>query len=306
MKTSQIQMRDPFVLPIPEESRYVLFGTTDTDCWKGAGAGFDCYKSTDLENWEGPFPAFRPDENFWATENFWAPEVHRYRGAYYMFATFFTPGRYRGTQILRAEKPEGPYKPLTDGPVTPDNWQCLDGTLYVDEQNHPWIVFCHEWTQIHNGAICAMRLTDDLTAAAAKPVFLFNASEAPWASSNWPGQSIVPGEFRFPTFVTDGPFLYKHSGGSLLMLWSSWDEKGYVQGIARSENGLISGPWTQEPAALMKSDSGHGMLFQTLENELRLALHGPNDTPNERPHFFPVEETEDSIRITTGQPRCSG
>lgn len=37
----------------------------------------------------------------------------------------------RGTQILRADKPEGPFVPLSDGPVTPADWECLDGTLYV-------------------------------------------------------------------------------------------------------------------------------------------------------------------------------
>ena len=98
-----------------------------------------------------------------------------------MFATFAADKRYRGTQILVADKPEGPYAPLTDGPITPPNWQCLDGTLYVDPDGAPWIVFCREWMQIHNGAMYAMQLSADLMEAVAPPVFLFNASEAPWA-----------------------------------------------------------------------------------------------------------------------------
>ena len=65
MKTSDIQIRDPFVLPVPEDQYYYLFGTTDLNCWNDEATGFDCYRSRDLENWEGPIPAFRPPADFW-------------------------------------------------------------------------------------------------------------------------------------------------------------------------------------------------------------------------------------------------
>ena len=157
MKTSDIQIRDPYIFVAHNEKTYYMFGTTDHNCWRGPGQGFDCYSSKDLENWDGPIPAFRPSSNFWGKENFWAPEVHLYNDKFYMFASFKAPQHYRGTQILVANDIIGPYTPLTNGPVTPANWQCLDGTLYVDAEGNPWIVFCHEWVQIHNGSICAMR-----------------------------------------------------------------------------------------------------------------------------------------------------
>src|SRR5690606_40114691 len=53
-------------------------------------------------------PAFRPAADFWSHTQYWAPEVHRYDGAYFMFATFTAEGHRRGTQILRADRPEGP------------------------------------------------------------------------------------------------------------------------------------------------------------------------------------------------------
>ena len=60
----QIQMRDPYVLRQDAERRYYLYGSTDANIWSGKATGFDVYRSTDLEAWEGPFPAFRPDEDF--------------------------------------------------------------------------------------------------------------------------------------------------------------------------------------------------------------------------------------------------
>ncbi len=162
MKASDIHIRDPFVFPDPQSRKYYLFGTTDEDCWYADGVGFDCYESDDLIDWRGPIPAFRPEGGFWATLNFWAPEVYYYNEKYYMLASFKRPGRYRGTQVLSADVIQGPYCCISDGPITPDNWECLDGTLFIDSNNDPWIVFCLEWKQVHNGAIFAMRLSQDL------------------------------------------------------------------------------------------------------------------------------------------------
>src|SRR5690606_37725511 len=135
--------------------------------------------STDLEEWHGPIPAFRPTPDFWSQTQYWAPEVHRFGDAYFMFATFTADGRRRGTQVLRAERPEGPYAPWSDGPVTPSDWMCLDGSPHV-EDGVPWLVFCHEWRDVGDGEMWAQRLTEDLRAPVGEPVLLFRASAAPW------------------------------------------------------------------------------------------------------------------------------
>ncbi len=297
MRTCDIQMRDPFVVPDTEEGCYYLFGTTDKNCWKNAGEGFDCFRSKDLCLWEGPITTFRPPPSFWATHHFWAPEVHRFNGRYYMFASFKAEHRYRGTQILVSDCIAGPYVPLTEGPVTPPDWECLDGTLHVDSAGAPWIVFCHEWVQVHNGSMYAMRLSQDLKTPAGPPVFLFSASEAPWVKrASWPGEE---GKVRFPTYVTDGPFLFRKRSGILMMLWSSLGQKGYAMGIAWSESGAVSGPWLQEPVPLWAEDGGHGMIFRGLDGRLLVTFHRPNNTPNERPDFIEIEETDAGIRLKT-------
>ena len=297
MKTNDIQIRDPFVVPIEEEGIYYLFGTTDANAWAGKGKGFDCYKSNDLLEWDGPIPAFRPPPAFWATTNFWAPEVHPFRGRFYMFASFKAERQYRGTQILVSDSIAGPYSPLTDGPITPPDWECLDGTLHVDRDGHPWIVFCHEWVQVHNGAVYAMRLSPDLKQAVGRPVFLFNASEGAWVlHPEWPKEGATR---RFPDYVTDGPFLYRLASGSLIILWSSMGSKGYAMGIARSQTGDVTGPWRQEVEPLWAEDGGHGMVFRTFDGRLMLTFHRPNNTPEERPVFVEIEEAGDVIRIKT-------
>lgn len=58
IRGDQIQIRAPYVLV--EDSVYYLFGTTDVDPWSGRGTSFLCYRSSNLEWFEGPFVAFAP------------------------------------------------------------------------------------------------------------------------------------------------------------------------------------------------------------------------------------------------------
>lgn len=289
-KTIDIQIRDPFVVPVPEEKCYYLYGTTDINCWGPPGVGFDVFSSTDLERWKGPVPAFRPPLGFWSDHNFWAPEVHRYRDRYFMFASFKAKDVCRGTQVLVADNPRGPFLPNSERPLTPSDWECLDGTLYLDKDNNPWMVFCHEWVQVHDGEICAMRLSPELDKAAGEPILLFRASESPWVLQ--PECTENPNDL-----VTDGPFLYRTKNGSLWMLWSSFSATGYTTGVARSVSGEIQGPWIQDPEPIYSKDGGHAMIFQTFDGTLILTLHSPNKSPNERALFLPVAECEGRLRL---------
>lgn len=274
-----IQIRDPYVVLI--DGKYYLYGTTDKNCWADKAVGFDAYVSDDLEHFEGPFPIFRPEPDFWADRNFWAPEMHVYRGEYYLFASFKAEGVCRGTQILKADSPLGPFKPWSDGPVTPRDWECLDGTLYIDEDEQPWMVFCHEWQQIKDGTMCAIPLTEDLRAAEGEAVTLFRASDPEWVTSH-----------PFPdTYVTDGPFLYRTKENELIMLWSTFCETGYAITYAESLSEGVLGPWKQRKTPLFDRDGGHGMLFTDKNGQLMLSIHSPNDTPNERPLFISIRDT---------------
>lgn len=295
LRPADIHMRDPFVLPLPAEGRYVLFGTTDDNAWSGPGRGFDCYTSRDLETWEGPQTCFTPPPGFWANTQFWAPECHPWQGRYYLLASFARDGRQRGTQILAADRPEGPYVPHSSGPVTPRDWECLDGTLFVDDAGGPWMVFCHEWVQVEDGEICAIPLSEDLREALGDPETLFRASAAAWAR---PFARFGREHNR----VTDGPFLYRGEGGRLYMLWSTIGYEGYALGYAVSETGGILGPWRQAPAPLFSRDGGHGMLFRAFDGRLLLTLHTPNRTPDERPVWLEVVERGGALALAPSSP----
>ncbi|MBP3479352.1 MAG: family 43 glycosylhydrolase [Oscillospiraceae bacterium] len=274
-KLTDIHIRDPFILV--DSGKYYLYGTRGEGCWDTC-SGFDVYVSTDLINWSDPVSVFEKNEDFWADRQYWAPEVHRYHGRYYMFASFCGEGRHRGTQILVADTPDGCFTPLTKTPITPADWDCLDGTLYISKDGTPYIVFCHEWVQIGDGEIAAMRLTDDLCLPAAEPVILFHGSEPVWASGDGCGN-----------YITDGPFLLRYSDRELYMIWSSYCDSRYVLACAVSDSGEIDGKWRQCEDVLFSEDAGHGMLFYDKNNVLKLVVHAPNNSPCERPKLIDVQ-----------------
>jgi hypothetical protein len=312
-----IKIRDPFV--VPHEGTYYLFGTTDMDIsWRSPGVGFDAYRSIagSLSDFEGPFPVFRPPDGFWAKVSFWAPEVYAYKGAYYMLATFKPVNGKRGTAVLMSDSILGPYAPWSAGPVTPAAWECLDGTLYLDGKRRPYMVFCHEWAQIRDGEVCVIPLTEDLKAADGEPSVLFRSSDALWSKPlRLPPKPAMPPppppegapKFEAPAwmleddpkpYVTDGPYLHAAEDGSLLMLWSAFDETGaYCIGVAKSETGSVYGPWWQSEKPLYSADGGHGMLFRALDGKLFLAIHSPNKSPDERALFVEIVEKNGCLSV---------
>ena len=306
-KLSEIRMRDPFILETSDG--YVLYGTTDENLWGGPGTGFDCYQSADFENWDGPVAAFRPPADFWAETQFWAPEVHQYRGAYYMFATFATSNpqaKVRGTAVLRADKPTGPFLPHSDGPVTPRDLPCLDGTFFVDDEGTPWIVYSRgaegsaTAPGIADGEMYARQLSPDLSSAVGEPVLLFKSSSAAWSKPLWFPPGVTPPEelglAKDPLF-TDGAFLIRSGDGPLHMLWSAFGEAGYAMGVATSESGSVLGPWRQQQSPLWAKNGGHGMVLHRNDGSDLLVFHAPNDTPNERVVTAPVSVSAAGLKL---------
>lgn len=274
IKISDLRIRDPFVLTDFDNGCYYLGGTIDLlPTTVGTHMRFSLCKTYDLVNLEEPkviFDGSGPD--FWATYDFWAPEIHKYKGKYYLFGSVKAKGVCRGTQIFVCDTPDGQYRPLSDMPVTPADWECLDGTLFVDG-DVPYIVFCHEWTQIKNGEICALELSADLSHAVGEPFVLFKATDNPTVTElhNHP-----------ECYVTDGPFLYREDG-KIKMIWSSFSNGRYLVLSAVSDS--IHGKWTHEDSKF-DFDGGHAMIFTSLEGKRMITLHSPNSPDLERAVFF--------------------
>ena len=276
--TSHLRIHDPWVVADDPNRTYWLFSKNDPAVTGDRRIGIMAYASGDLAHWQRPRLVFALPQGSWADDGGWAPEVHRWKGRWYLFATFHNekaalpakskrPLYRRATLLAVADRIEGPYALVHKGePPTPVDAMTLDGTLHIDAAGKPWMVYAHEWLQLGVGTIEALPLKDDLSPAG-KPRVLFRADAADWVV----GQTQPEGDTGY---VTDGPELFRTKTGTLLMLWSSWGKDGYVQAQARSASGTLAGPWEQL-GPLIERDSGHGMLFRAFDGRLMLVLHRP-------------------------------
>jgi beta-xylosidase len=301
VRLADVRLRDCCVFADAKTQTYYLVSSTGRRGPNNRPAVVQ-YTSKDLVNWTGPRVVFEIPEGFWAQKGIWAPELHAWRGKYYLFLTFDTdtplceqwrdwlPRVKRGSQVLVADSPEGPFKPFGAAPnqsTLPPDMMTLDGTLWV-EDGVPYMVFCHEWVQIKDGTVDSVQLSDDLSATVGEPARLFNGSDAAWSKKS----------NQFGCHVTDGPWLHRTASGKLLMLWSTGGARGYTTGHAISESGKIAGPWRQSPEPLFADDGGHPMMFRRFnDGKLMMILHTPNKTRQERAVIFEIEEEGDSLRV---------
>lgn len=282
MKNCDISIRDPFVYS--ENGKYYLYGTRAANFGQRTG-GFDVYVGTDLENWSDPVAIFDSERYGLNKCSNWAPEMHKFNGKYYIFATFEQPNGNRGTYSLVADSPDGEFVPCSEKALTPEDWWSLDGTLYVNNEGTPYLVFCHEHVQILNGTVCYVELSKDLSCAVSEPVYLFSGSDAKGVT-----------EKKNTRYVTDGPFLYRGENNRLYMIWSTSIDDQYCQCIAYSDNDDITGNWIQLDHIFTK-DGGHGMVFRSLDGGFKLTLHAPNTQTFERPVFFSLHDTGETLEI---------
>lgn len=279
LKTCDINIRDPFVLN--DNGKFYMYGTRARDFGCGV-QGFDVYVSDDLENWSEPIVCFDSVKNGCNRCVNWAPEVHKYNGSYYMLATFTKENDLRGTYALKADSPFGPFEMHSNGALTPYEWEALDGTLYI-EDGTPYLVFCHEHTQIIDGTVCYVELSEDLTMSVGEPVTLFSGSSPYWADKKPQGEH----------YITDGPFMYRTANGTLLMIWSTFIKGKYAECVVRFTHGSIKGE-LEHLAPIIDDDGGHGMIFN-VEDRIYLTFHTPNQTNYERPKFIELVDNGSTI-----------
>ncbi len=322
MQLPDMPLHDPFILADEETQTYYLYTANISSVSGVSGPGTMLYRSKNLRDWMRPVMVFRTadQKGLWATDGGWAPEVHKFNGKYYLFATLhnqkkplpvpppnqwgtpFPIGNYmRGTIIAVSDSLMGPFTVIDPSrPTTPENLMALDGTLHVDESGKPHMVYAHEWLQTIDGTMETIPLAPDLSGAVGDPTYLFKASDAFWTSEQIP--SGVPNQL--PPYVTDGPQLYRTPDRSLIMLWSTYEKNSansdgtvggrYVQTYAVSKSGDVKGPWSQR-RPLVRNDSGHGMLFHSFDGKLMMVLHRPFN--NARGKLYEMQLLGHELRV---------
>lgn len=280
MKTQQINIRDPFVMPF--NGRFYMYGTRANQVW-GRMDGFDCYVSNDLKQWEGPYEIFHRPEDFWADQAFWAPECYHRAGKFWLVTTMAGPNNRKSVNLLVSDSPLGPFAHVRQ--LTPPAQSCIDGTLY-NEDGRTYLVYSHSLEDMPQGDMDAIELSDDLMTTIGEPFTLFRASDAPWSTP----VPFAKAEFGIDgdAFFSDGPCLTHDKSGKLVMLWSSWSRNGYSVGLAYSSDNTIHGTWTHAKQPVIEQ-GGHGMVFSHENGRRYYALHAQHNNEPEYPVFLDAD-----------------
>ncbi|NMC04714.1 MAG: family 43 glycosylhydrolase [Candidatus Lokiarchaeota archaeon] len=252
----QIPIRDPNIMYY--DGTYYMTGTTAWD-------GFLGFSSTDLVTWTSLGHIYtRNASSTWALLEFWAPEQVYKDGKFYLFFSGKTGVTNRATGVAVATSPAGPYVDLTSHPLTPPEWNCLDGHLFRDDDGCEYFIYSHEWVDFSSGAgeFWIQPIAPDYTSLVGEPTYLFRGGDAAWSGG-----------------VTDGPSMLEHEGVHYLF-WSS-GHGGYQCGYAWSRD--VLGPYTQSLNPVISDDGGHSTWFRRDgTGELLITYHQPNGGGMER------------------------
>lgn len=284
---SDISLSDPFIMADAKTRQYYMTGT---------GGGL--WRSSDLEMWTYIGVPLQFNSSGWmGTEpQVWASEIHCIDGKYYNISTL-TNGSVtidaqghprRAVHIMSSTLPEGKYTLISGGDATylPAEKATLDGTCFEDTDGKRYLLYCHEWIQNGNGTIEYIGLKPDMTGTQGEAVVMTRAHDAEWNTSP----------------VTDGPYLFRTQTGHLGMIWTSWHGDRYVQGVAYSSTGKLSGPWVHEPLPITPDNYGHGMLFRTFEGQLLMSIHSHRNINldvqsfERHPVLFVMDDSGDRLR----------
>ena len=293
--------RDSIILSDP-----CILADSLTQTYYMTGTGGQLWTSRDLNRWAGPYRVAETDSTSWMGHRpqIWAAELHPYKGKYYYFATFTNEAikidtvrgniiPRRASHVLMSDQPCGPYRPMADATYLPATQPTLDGTFWLDTDGKPYMVYCGEWLQNWDGTIEKIELKPDLSGSVGEGKILFRASASPWS------HEVEDGKDR-PNKVTDGPYLFRTATGRLGMLWTSWIDDIYTQGVAYSENGTLDGPWVQEEQPITPPNFGHGMLFRTLDGRWLMSVHSHKSVHGRYvrvPHLFEVDLSGDKLVV---------
>lgn len=293
--------RDSIILSDP-----CILADSATQAYYMTGTGGMLYTSKDLNNWTGPYQVAQTDPDSWMGRRpqIWAAELHQYKGKYYYFATFTNEAikidtvrgnviPRRASHVLVSDKPEGPYRPMADATYLPEKQPTLDGTFWVDKDGKPYMIYCGEWLQNWDGTMEKIELKPDLSGSLGEGKLLFRASDSPWS------REVEDGRVR-PNKVTDGPYLFRTATGRLGMIWTSWIDDVYTQGVAYSESGTLDGPWVHESKPITPPNFGHGMLFRAFDGSWLMSVHSHKNVNGRYirvPHLFEIDLSGDKLKV---------
>lgn len=235
----------------------------------GVEDGFACYSSDDLVHWHPEGQVYRGNTpESWAVANFWAPEVYERNGKFYLF--FSADWKENPEHELEnfrigvavADRPTGPFRELTDGPLFDPGYPVIDGNVFTDEDGRSYLFFsrcCYkhpvesevaDWAkekgmfdEIEESWVYGVEIKPDFTGILGEPVLVLRPPvRMDDRQAEWESRSVTSGEVN--RRWTEGSFTLK-KGNTYYIMYSAnfFGGKNYAVGYATADSPL--GPYVK-------------------------------------------------------------
>ena len=235
----------------------------------GVEDGVACYSSDDLVHWHPEGQVYRGNTpESWAVANFWAPEVYERNGKFYLF--FSADWKENPEHELEnfrigvavADRPTGPFRELTDGPLFDPGYPVIDGNVFTDEDGRSYLFFsrcCYkhpvesevaDWAkekgmfdEIEESWVYGVEIKPDFTGILGEPVLVLRPPvRMDDRQAEWESRSVTSGEVN--RRWTEGSFTLK-KGNTYYIMYSAnfFGGKNYAVGYATADSPL--GPYVK-------------------------------------------------------------
>jgi len=163
---------DPFIHL--ENGTYYLYFSSDDQ------VGLTVYTSTDLKEWlpdqgRDKFGRAYVNGNGFGSRLFWAPEMHKYKGKYYLFHS-----AEEKVTVDVGDSPLGPFKNPEKKPFFPQG--NIDNSFFLDDDGTPYMLYAH----FHAGnEVWICELEKDLLHAKPETQRKLIRAEEDWEMNSW-------------------------------------------------------------------------------------------------------------------------
>ncbi len=260
IRTNITGIGDPFILK--HGDTYYMYATSAPD-------GFRYFTSDNLSDWKEGGYCYRNSP--WGENNFWAPEVYERDGKFYMIFT----ARWKEKHSLRiglaaADRPEGPFWDIHDGPLFDFGYAAIDATLFFDDDGKVYLYYVRDCSEniidgVHISEIYGAEIAWDFSFKSQPKII--SSPDVPWETSLNP-------EWHW----NEGPALFK-KGKKYYLNYSvnCFDSREYSVGCSEGDSPL--GPfekYTDNPILQYRendfSGPGHNCFFEN-DGKLYTAFH---------------------------------
>ncbi len=197
-----------------------------------------CYSTKDMVNWTDHGEVFSLNDIEWAHDRAWAPQCIERNGKFYLYCPVHKKNGGMAIAVGVSDSPTGPFTDLGYPLVDEGDWNDIDPTVFIDDDNQAYLYF-------GNPELRYVLLNEDMISYDET----VGIKKIPMTV-----ESFGKGGHMTGTTYAEGPWFYKRNG-LYYMVYAAFNEGIHQEHLAYSTSTSPTGPWVYG-GVLMTEEGG--------------------------------------------------